>query len=255
MPLLLLGATAHDGAGEDLGTGDERAADAERTAAQLLGRHDHAHVVALAARREPAVLLGHRQPEPAHLGQAGDHVLGHVGVGAVDVLGDGLDAVLGEPAERVADELEVGVEVARSLLAGEVGEEVGVAIRGEERTGRVERAGLDGPLRLAAEHPRREVVHGVGDERAGDAAFDVTLRAVVEERSRDLDGGGGVGEVVEHDLLLVSLGEGSEVPRRLLHDRVGQLDDGCGSAQVRGGHAGEASDGEVSDACWRRSDR
>jgi hypothetical protein len=40
------------------------------------------------------------------------------------------------------------------------------------------------------------------------------------------------------------------VARGLLHDRVGEIDNGCGSAQVRGGHAGE-----VSDACWRQSDR
>ena len=65
--------------------------------------------------------------------------------------------------------LEVGVEVARSRLAGEIGEERRVAVCAQERAGRVERAGLDVPLSLAAEHPRRHVVDGVGDERAGDA--------------------------------------------------------------------------------------
>ncbi len=152
--LLLLGATLHEGAGEDLGTGDQRAADAERTAAQLLGGDDHAHVVALAARGEAAVLLGHRQPEAAHLGQTGDHVLGDVGVRAVDVLGDGLASLSSANRRNVSPhELEVGVEVARSLLAGEVGEEVGVAIRGEERTGWVERAGLDAPTALRGRAP------------------------------------------------------------------------------------------------------
>ena len=58
------------GPGQDLGPGDERAADAERAPAQLLGGHHHAHVVALAAGGEAAVLLGDRQPEAAELGQA-----------------------------------------------------------------------------------------------------------------------------------------------------------------------------------------
>ena len=49
--LLLLGPAVDQGPGQDLGPGDERAADAERAPAQLLGGHDHAHVVALAARR------------------------------------------------------------------------------------------------------------------------------------------------------------------------------------------------------------
>ena len=48
---------------------------------QLLGGDDHAQVVALAARGEAAVLLGDRQPEAAHLGQAGDDLLGDVAVG------------------------------------------------------------------------------------------------------------------------------------------------------------------------------
>ena len=85
--LLLLGAARDERAREDLGPGDERAADAERAARQLLGRDDHAHVVGLAAGREPAVLLGHREAEPAELGEPGDDLLGHVGVGAVHVLG------------------------------------------------------------------------------------------------------------------------------------------------------------------------
>ena len=64
--------------GEDLGPGDERAADAERAAGQLLGGDDHADVVGLAAGGEAAVLLGDRQAEGAHLGQARDDVLGDV---------------------------------------------------------------------------------------------------------------------------------------------------------------------------------
>ncbi len=97
-------------------------------AAQLLGGDDHSHVVALTARGEAAVLLGHRESEAAHLREPRDDVLGHIAVLPVDVLGDGLDALLGEAPERVGDELEVRVEVARPLCAREAGEELGVAV-------------------------------------------------------------------------------------------------------------------------------
>ena len=64
--LLLLGAPVDQGPGQDLGPGDERAADAERAPAQLLGGHDHAHVVALAARwrsrRTPRAPTGRTRP-------------------------------------------------------------------------------------------------------------------------------------------------------------------------------------------------
>ena len=79
--LLLLGPAVDQRPGQDLGPGDERAADAERAPAQLLGGDHHAHVVALAARREPAVLLGDREPEAAELGQALDDLFGDVAVG------------------------------------------------------------------------------------------------------------------------------------------------------------------------------
>ena len=69
---------------------------------QLLGGDHHAQVVGLAAGGEAAVLLGHREAEAAELGEPGDDLFGDVGIGAVDVLGDGPDLVGGEAAERVA---------------------------------------------------------------------------------------------------------------------------------------------------------
>jgi hypothetical protein len=116
--LLLVGAALHDGPSEDLGPGDERPANAERPPGQLLGGDDHAEVVVLAAGGEPAVLLRHRQAEPADLGQAGDDVFGDVGVFAVDVLGHRPHLLLGETVERLTDELEVVGQVggAGSLL-------------------------------------------------------------------------------------------------------------------------------------------
>jgi hypothetical protein len=68
----------------------------------------------LAARREAVVLLRHREAERAELAQPGDEVLGHVAVGAVYVLGYGPDAVVGEAAERLGDQLEIVREVART---------------------------------------------------------------------------------------------------------------------------------------------
>ena len=113
-----------------------------------------ARKLALAAGGEAAVLLGDRQPEVPELGQAGDHVLGDVVVLAVDVLGHGPHLVLGEAAEGVLHQLEVGVEVARALLAGQRREELGAAVRAHEGDGAVEGPGLDPPRGLSPEQAR-----------------------------------------------------------------------------------------------------
>ena len=63
--LLLLGPAVHERVAQDLGPGDERAADPERPPRELFCRDHHSEVVALCPRREAAVFLGHRQPEPA----------------------------------------------------------------------------------------------------------------------------------------------------------------------------------------------
>ena len=94
--LLRLGAALHEGAGEDLRAGDQRAADAQRAAAELLGGHDHAHVLAVAALVEPLVLGRHAEAERTHLGEAADDLLRHVLVEPVDVLGARLDDLVGE---------------------------------------------------------------------------------------------------------------------------------------------------------------
>ena len=54
--LLCLGAALHQGPGEDLRAGDQRAADAERTAAELLGGDHHGDVLAVATLAVAAVL-------------------------------------------------------------------------------------------------------------------------------------------------------------------------------------------------------
>ena len=148
--LLRFGAARDERAREDLGPGDERTADAERSARQLFGRDDHPDVVGLAAGREPVVLLGYREAEAADLGEAADDVLGDVAVRSVDVLGDGPDLVVGEAAEGLGHELEVVGEMRRTgsvldALVGERLEERRVAVRGDELVGRRQRRGIDAP--------------------------------------------------------------------------------------------------------------
>ncbi len=153
--LLLLGAAVDEGPGQDLGPGDERAADAERAPAQLLGGDDHAHVVALAAGGEAAVLLGDREPEAAELGQALDDLLGDVDVLAVHVLGVGADLVLGEAVERLAHQLEVLAEVPGPLGGGQAGQHGRIALGREEGRRRRVPAGLDAPAAPPGRPPGR----------------------------------------------------------------------------------------------------
>ena len=175
--------------------------------------------------REAAVLLGHRQAEAAHLGEPADDVLGDVGVVAVDVLGDRLQLLVGEAAERVLHELEVVVEMAGAVVVGErrrgtPGSRY-VATKGAARRARRARCPT------SASRPNdlgRQLGDGVGDERAGDAAFEVALGAVVEQRPCGLDGGGGVGEVVGEDLVVVDRSGGGERRHARVARRLAPLD-------------------------------
>ena len=127
--LLLLGATLDERASEDLGTRDQRAADPEAGPGEFLGGHDHAHVLGVAALAVAAVLGRHAQAERAEFGEAGDDLLGHVAVRAMDVLGVRGDHVAGERTERVGDHLHVAVEMAWSRLIGERRQELRIAVR------------------------------------------------------------------------------------------------------------------------------
>ena len=129
---LFLGAARLEGAGEDFRTGDERTTGAEGAPREFLGGDHHGDVIGVGAGREPAVLLGDRQPEGAHLRETFDDLLGDVAVGAVDVLGDRLELLIREAPEGVLHHLEVVGEVAGALLTGEGGQELGLAIRRHE---------------------------------------------------------------------------------------------------------------------------
>ena len=187
--LLFLGAAPHQGPGEDLGPGDERAAHAEAAPGQLLGGDDHAEVVALAAGGEPAVLLGHRQAEAADLGQAADDLLGDVEVLAVDLLGHRADLVGGEAVEGVADELELlgqvgGPAAVAGHLLGDVLGELRRTVGGDELAGRGELGGAHPPLRLPSHQPGHEVGDGLGGEQAGQPGLEPAVGAVVEHDRR-----------------------------------------------------------------------
>ena len=200
MLLLRLGTAPDEGAGEDLRAGDQRPADPEAGAAQLLSGDDHREVLAVAALGEPAVLRRDRQPEGAELGKTGDDVLGDVAVGAMDVLGVRGDDVGGERAKCVTHHVHVVVEVERPRRLGQRGDELGIAVALEGRQHGVERPEIGAPELLPPGDPRQQVVDDVGRESAGNRRFGVALRPVVEHHAGSRRCCGGVGEVVGEDL-------------------------------------------------------
>ena len=107
----------------------------------------------------------------------------------------------------------------------------------------VERARLDAPRPLTPEHLGREFGHRVGDERARDACFEVALRAVVEQRASRLDRGGGVGEVVGDDLVVVDRAGGRGGANATVHDALRGVDRRRGRSEVGGSHPADVTDG------------
>ena len=108
----------------------------------------------------------------------------------------------------------------------------GCAEGGQELTGLVEGAGVDAPLGLAPEHLGRQVGDRVGDEGAGDRRLELALGAVGQQGPAGSDRGGGVGEVVGDDLVLVDRSGGGQRPRGGVHDLVGEVEDGLRRGQV-----------------------
>ncbi|CAB4607296.1 unannotated protein [freshwater metagenome] len=236
LALLFLGATGEQGAGQDLRTGDERTAGAERGLGEFFGGHDHPDVFADSTFRVPVVLDRHGQAESTEFGESLDEVLGDVGVGAMDVLGDRNDLVVGESAERVLHEFEVTLEMARAGCARERCQELRSAVDGDERASVVEYAGFDAPLRLAAEQFRHEFTHGVGNVGARDATLEVALGSVGEHGAGGFHGGGSMGHVVGENLILVRTAVHEEQAGRRVDDAVGVVDN-CGSGgEVRCNH-------------------
>ena len=236
--LLLFGPAVDQRPGQDLGPGDERAPDAERTPAQLFGGDDHAHVVALAPRRVPVVLLGDRQPEAAQLGQTFDDLFGDVPVGAMHVLGVRPHLLLGEAMERLADQFEVLTQVAGPFDAGQPGQDRRVALGDQEVAHRLEPAALDAPELFAAGHLAGQVGHHVGHEGGGDAGLDVAVGAVLERRPGRGHRGRGVGHVVGDDLVGLDPAVPAHGGAGLIDQFLGQVDGPGGVGQ--GGRVGRS---------------
>ncbi len=239
--LLLLGAALDERPGEDLGPGDQRAADAEARLRQLFGGGDHGDVLRVATLAVAAVLRGNAEAECADLGETGDDLLGHVAVGAVHVLGVRCDDVGCERRERVGHHLHVVVQMSRSRLVGERREEFGCAELRNECVGVRERIAFDTPGVLAAEDLAGQVVEHVGSERARDLRFDLALRAVVEQRPGGGDAGCGVGDVVGQHLVLVGSARGGELTDGLADHTIGKVDGVGGSRQVGSGDRSHAA--------------
>ena len=103
----------------------------------------------------------------------------------MDVLGGGSDLVLAEAAEGLRHELEVVVEVAGCVEAGQRGHVGRVAVGGYEVASVVEGAGCETPLGLSGEQPSVEFSEGVGDETAGEPSFGIAQRTPRDQRIAD----------------------------------------------------------------------
>ena len=235
LQLLLLGATFHEGPGEDLRARDQRSTDAQAGPRQFFGGDDHRRVLGASTFAEAAVLRRHAEPERAELGEAGDDLLGHVAIGPVHVLGVRDDDVVGERPERVGHHVHLVVEMSGPGLIGERTEEVGVAELPDERMHRRQRIPLGPPVVLAAEDLRRQVVQHVGGVGAGDPRLEVALGAVVEQRACGRHAGRRVGHVVGQHLGGVRPAEFAQPAERLGHDPVGEVDRIGGGGYVGSG--------------------
>src|SRR5690606_30249741 len=114
-----------------------------------------------------------------------------------------------------------------------------VAVGGDDLAHAVERPRLDAPGLLAAVELGGDLGDRLGGEGRGDPGLLVALGAVVEHGPGGLDGGGGVGQVVGDDLVVVDGAGGGEVGPALLDDGAGGLGGGRGGLEVGGAHGAE----------------
>ena len=165
--LLVLGPSPEQGPDEDLGPGDQAAADGERGPGQFLGGDQHG--LAILGLLGAAVLGRHRQAKQAQRGRARNDAIGDVEVPAVDVLGVRADLPLGEVAQGRAQEAVILArpdvfqrrEPARDAGEAQVGlhrvgraasreEAAGLVLRDRRQLGRDRMTAGGGPLRHRA---------------------------------------------------------------------------------------------------------
>ncbi len=239
--LLLLGAALHDGAGEDLGAGDQRAARAERAPRELLGGDAHREVVGVAAGREAAVLLGHREAEAADLGHAVDDLSGMSSLcrWMCSATGRILSSANRWNVSRTRSK-------SSSRCAGPVpccGSSSASASRNAgERCSATKSCAPESIAGSTPHSPRgrragRDVGDRVGDVRVRELRLEVAVLGVVEHHAGRGDGAGRVGEVVGHDLVLVERAHrDAAVDGRSLGEAAGRgVDEGARRVDGRAG--------------------
>ncbi len=153
----------------------------------------------------------------------------------MDVLGPGPDLLVGEAVERLAHQLEVGVEVPIALHLGQAGQEGRIAVGGHELLGGRHPVAVHAPLPGAADGATGQIGHRVGGEGAGDASLGLPECPIGQDGLGGPHGGGGVGDVVGQHLGPVRSAPGGQGHDAGVDDRLGQGQRASGSQQVGGG--------------------
>ncbi len=156
----------------------------------------------------------------------------------MDVLGPGPDLFLGEPVEGHAHQLEVGVEVPAALLIGQRRQKVGMAKSGDEPLGRGHPVGGHTPLLGPPDGSHAQIGQGIGSEGTGDACFGFPVRAVADHRFGGAYAGGGMGDVVGHDLGGIRATRRHQRGDAGVEDRTGHRHGVGGGGQIRIGMGG-----------------
>lgn len=105
---------------------------------------------------------------------------------------------------------------------------------------------IKAPQALTAAQPGDQIVDHVGGEGTGDPRFDVTLAAVVEQRSCRFHLGCGVGQVVGEGLVGIGAPAVTEVADCCADNSLSEIDDIGGGVQIGNGHDGDCSEGRCS---------
>ncbi len=150
----------------------------------------------------------------------------------MDLLGDRPYPVVREAPEGVRHHLEIGIEMAGALLAGERRKEGGVAVPGDELRQGLGPARTGRPLLFPPERPRHNVVHRIGGERGGDACLDLAGLAVVEGGPGRVHRGSCVGDVVGDHLVGVRTPRKGHASGSSAHHLAGQPHRDARSGQI-----------------------
>ena len=191
--LLLLGAALDEGAGEDLGSGDERAADPERAPRRApRWRRPCRGSRARRPTAKPPYSSGTDSPKPPSSASplmTDSGTSGSRGARPRRPAGSARRRSGGTCRGRARTRRRGGSvrcrhgrELRRDRL-----EERGRAVRLDEREGRVEVGGVDPPQRLPPDQPGREVRDRVGDEQPGQHRLELAVLAVVEHDPSGFD--------------------------------------------------------------------